>query len=84
MTESPSDRQNSRSVSQEPSLEQSEHGYRYSIEPFLMADFSTVEPGMRVLDVGTGCGIIAVLLIGTTTPLRKISNPTAITTSTAG
>ncbi len=62
MTDSPPDRRNSQLMSQEPSLEQSEDGYRYSIEPFLIADFAIVAPGMRVLDVGTGCGIIAILL----------------------
>ena len=49
-------------MTQEPYIEQSEDGYRYSIEPFLIGDFSNVQPGMRVLDVGTGCGIIAILL----------------------
>jgi tRNA1Val (adenine37-N6)-methyltransferase len=45
------------------SVEQGEDGYRYSIEPFLLADFIKLSPGDRVLDVGTGCGIIPLLLL---------------------
>lgn len=37
--------------------------YRYSIEPFLLADFVKLMPEARVLDVGTGCGIIPLLLL---------------------
>lgn len=44
-------------------IEQDREGYRYSIEPFLLADFVRPEPGCRVLDVGTGCGIIPLLLM---------------------
>lgn len=43
-------------------IEQAEEGYRYSIEPFLLADFVHLSPACRVLDVGTGCGVIPLLL----------------------
>jgi len=43
-------------------IEQTEDGYRYSIEPFLLADFVNLQTDSRVLDVGTGCGIIPLLL----------------------
>jgi tRNA1Val (adenine37-N6)-methyltransferase len=43
-------------------LRQNAEGYRYSIEPFLIADFLTLSPESRVLDIGTGCGIIPLLL----------------------
>ena len=43
-------------------IEQGKDGYRYSIEPFLLADFARLSIGCRVLDVGTGCGIIPLLL----------------------
>lgn len=33
------------------------------MEPFLLADFIRPEPGSRCLDVGTGCGIIPLLLL---------------------
>ena len=41
---------------------QNDSGYRYSIEPFLLADFARLLPGQEVLDIGTGCGIIALLM----------------------
>ena len=43
-------------------IEQSKEGYRYSIEPFLLADFVRMQAGFSVLDVGTGCGVIPLLL----------------------
>lgn len=43
-------------------IEQNIEGYRYSIEPFLLVDFAGVQAGFSVLDVGTGCGVIPLLL----------------------
>lgn len=43
-------------------LHQNSDGYRYSIEPFLIADFIKIPNQSRVLDIGTGCGIIPLLL----------------------
>jgi tRNA1Val (adenine37-N6)-methyltransferase len=42
-------------------IEQSNDGYRHSIEPFLLAYFADLLPGYRLLDIGTGCGIIPLL-----------------------
>lgn len=44
-------------------IEQETTGYRYSIEPFLLADFMPLLSGQSVLDIGTGCGIIPLLLV---------------------
>ena len=44
-------------------IDQEKTGYRYSIEPFLLADFMALLPGQSVLDIGTGCGIIPILLM---------------------
>ena len=41
---------------------QNDSGYRYSIEPFLLADFVRLLPGQEVLDIGAGCGIISLLM----------------------
>lgn len=43
-------------------LIQPRHGYRFSVDPLLLADFARVGEGDRVLDLGTGCGIIPLLL----------------------
>jgi tRNA1Val (adenine37-N6)-methyltransferase len=43
-------------------IEQNTEGYRYSIEPFLLADFVRLQAGNSVLDIGTGCGVIPILL----------------------
>ena len=42
---------------------QNDSGYRYSIEPFLLVDFVILRPGYEVLDIGTGSGVIPVLMI---------------------
>jgi tRNA1Val (adenine37-N6)-methyltransferase len=41
---------------------QSSHGYRFSIDALLLADFVSITPGDAVVDLGAGCGIISLLL----------------------
>jgi tRNA1Val (adenine37-N6)-methyltransferase len=41
---------------------QPRHGYRFSVDPLLLADFAGVKNGERVVDLGTGCGVIPLLL----------------------
>ncbi|OGW15956.1 MAG: hypothetical protein A3G93_12780 [Nitrospinae bacterium RIFCSPLOWO2_12_FULL_45_22] len=41
---------------------QPEKGYRYSLDPFILANFVPLKPGDRVIDLGTGNGIIPLLL----------------------
>ncbi len=43
-------------------IEQSQVGYRYSAEPIILADFARPGPGRNVLDVGTGCCIMPILM----------------------
>ncbi|MCF8063049.1 MAG: methyltransferase, partial [Deltaproteobacteria bacterium] len=42
---------------------QSRSGYRFSVDALLLADFVRVRKGDRVVDLGTGCGIIPLLLL---------------------
>lgn len=44
-------------------LLQAENGYRYSLDPILLARFVDVKRGARVIDLGTGCGILPLLLV---------------------
>jgi len=41
---------------------QNKEGYRFSIDAVLISHFAQVEPGDRVLDLGSGCGIIPLIL----------------------
>jgi tRNA1Val (adenine37-N6)-methyltransferase len=41
---------------------QPRHGYRFSIDSILLADFARIRKFDRILDIGTGCGIIAMVL----------------------
>lgn len=45
-----------------PSIRQPAKGYRFSIDAFLLADFASSFPGQRVLDLGTGSGVVLLLL----------------------
>jgi tRNA1Val (adenine37-N6)-methyltransferase len=44
---------------------QSSRGYRFSIDALLLSEFVTVKEGDTVIDLGTGCGVILLLLIKT-------------------
>jgi tRNA1Val (adenine37-N6)-methyltransferase len=43
-------------------LRQAIGGYRFSLEAFLLADFVSVTSSSPILDLGTGCGVVALLL----------------------
>lgn len=43
-------------------IAQPSHGYRFSLDPLLLSDFGLPRSGERVLDLGTGCGIIPLVL----------------------
>jgi tRNA1(Val) A37 N6-methylase TrmN6 len=55
-------------------LIQSRKGYRFSIDAVLLAEFATIKPGDTLIDLGTGCGIIPLLLVLT----RSIKHAVAI------
>jgi tRNA1Val (adenine37-N6)-methyltransferase len=44
-------------------LIQSRDGYRFSIDALLLSGFITVRPGDVVVELGTGCGVILMLLL---------------------
>ena len=44
-------------------LIQSRTGYRFSIDAILLAEFVTIKKGDLVVDLGTGCGIIPLVLL---------------------
>lgn len=44
-------------------VKQKESGYRYSIDSVLLAWHCRPRPGNRIIDLGTGCGIIPLILL---------------------
>lgn len=50
---------------------QKEKGYRFSIDAVLLADFAAVKRKDRVMDIGTGCGIVS-MIIARRKPCAKI------------
>lgn len=46
----------------ETKLIQTRDGYRFSLDPVLLADFVTLRDGGDILDLGTGCGVLPLLL----------------------
>jgi len=50
---------------------QPKQGYRFSVDAVLLADFIVVKPEERLIDLGTGSGIIP-LFISTLSPVREI------------
>ena len=51
---------------------QSRRGFRFGMDAVLLAHFSDVRPGDRVADLGTGTGIIPILLCGHTRASRFV------------
>ncbi len=43
-------------------ITQSKSGYRFSIDPVILAHFAAPEPGSKIIDIGTGCGVIPLIL----------------------
>ena len=43
-------------------LLQGENGYRYSLDPILLSRFVRIKKTFRVVDLGSGCGILPILL----------------------
>jgi len=41
---------------------QHQKGYRFSVDAVLLAHFAQPLPGARIMDMGTGCGIIALIM----------------------
>jgi tRNA1Val (adenine37-N6)-methyltransferase len=54
-------------------LIQSAKGYRFSIDAVLLAQFVTVKPRDVVVDLGSGCGIISLLLLLEKTVARIVA-----------
>jgi tRNA1Val (adenine37-N6)-methyltransferase len=47
---------------EELKIVQKREGYRFSIDPILLANFVVLKKGERLLDIGTGCGIIPIYM----------------------
>ncbi len=43
---------------------QPRHGYRFSLDPLLLCDFAGIRNGEKAVDLGTGCGVIPLVLAG--------------------
>jgi len=44
-------------------MRQPEQGYRFGLDPLLLASFVSVRPGESILDLGTGCGVAGMALL---------------------
>lgn len=53
---------------------QKKNGYRFSIDALLLAHFAATAPQDRIIDLGTGCGIISLILLAR----RKAESVTAV------
>lgn len=49
-------------IDDETSLYQLKNGFRFSVDPIVLVDFFKGNPTKNVLDIGSGCGIIPILI----------------------
>lgn len=54
------------------SVIQPANGYRFSIDSVILAELSRPQPGDKVLDLGTGCGVIPLILAHRSADLQLI------------
>ncbi len=69
MSASPGD--GARDPAPAPRIRQPARGYRFSADSLLLADFAASLGGSSVLDLGTGCGIVLLLLARRLAGLRR-------------
>jgi tRNA1Val (adenine37-N6)-methyltransferase len=53
-------------------LIQPRHGYRFSLDPLLLCDFAAVREGEEGIDLGTGCGVMPLILSRTVPATRLV------------
>jgi tRNA1Val (adenine37-N6)-methyltransferase len=53
-------------------LHQATHGYRFALDAFLLADFVPARATHPLIDLGTGCGVVALLLARRFPPARLV------------
>ncbi len=54
-------------------LYQPRRGYRFSVEAVLLARFAAVRPAARVLELGAGCGVVALLVAALARPREVVA-----------
>ncbi|HVB82596.1 MAG TPA: methyltransferase, partial [Candidatus Binataceae bacterium] len=54
-------------------LYQPRRGYRFSVEAVLLARFAAARPAARVLELGTGCGVVALIYAALTKPREVVA-----------
>jgi tRNA1Val (adenine37-N6)-methyltransferase len=54
-------------------IRQPERGYRFSLDALLLADFARLPEGAAVADLGTGCGIIPLVLARSRADVRCVA-----------
>ena len=54
-------------------LYQPRRGYRFSVEAVLLARFATARPAARVLELGAGCGVVALIVAALAQPRELVA-----------
>src|ERR1700730_9880207 len=54
-------------------LYQPRRGYRYSVEAVLLARFAAARPAARVLELGAGCGVVALIVAACVRPREVVA-----------
>ncbi len=60
-------------VSETLIIDQPEEGYRYSVDSLLLADFVKTRRNERLLELGTGCGVISLILASRNITLKIVA-----------